>query len=338
MTRGRPGWNPESLRKAREALGLTQEDVGQELREISERNRWNLAANFQTLSAHETGRTYPGPHYRRAYCLLYKATEPQLGFRNPLPMEEAPMPEEPRPARPSVSSDEEAVNQALTMITAGVPEASATDFRGQVVDAWQRSRGLGLKEHPTTLTMVGGYAGSGKSELARFLGALTAWPILDKDSLTRPMVEQLLTALGGDPYDRHSELYAEKVKPAEYRCLMEAAWDNLDCGISVILDAPFVAQFSDVNWMRRLFNKCRSKRVIPQVVWVQCDTESMFEYVQFRDAPRDAWKLQNWDTYVSGMDMQMRPVAPHYLVDNRHGAAVALADRARDTLMGGGRW
>nr|WP_202511969.1 AAA family ATPase [Streptomyces sp. SID3343] len=326
------------MSKAREALGLTQEDVGQELRDISERNRWNLAANFQTLSAHETGRTYPGPHYRRAYCLLYKATEPQLGFRNPLPMEEAPMSDDSRRANPPMDPDEQAIDSALSMVKAGVPEASVSDLRGHVVGAWQRRRGIATPERSTTLTMVGGYAGSGKSELARFLGTLTAWPILDKDSITRPMVEQLLTALGADPYDRHSSLYAERVKPHEYRCLMEAAWDNLDCGISVILDAPFVSQFSDPAWMRRIFNKCRAKRVTPLIIWVECDPDSMYEYVQFRDAPRDAWKLQNWDVYAAGVDPQMRPAGPHFHVDNRHGTAVSLADRARDTLMGGGRW
>ncbi|MFE2871860.1 AAA family ATPase [Embleya sp. NPDC059259] len=254
-------------------------------------------------------------------------------------MEEAPMPDL-RLEMPPTDSDERAIESALSMVKAGVPEASASELRGHVLGAWQRRRGLATQESSpgTTLTMVGGYAGSGKSELARFLGTLTGWSILDKDSLTRPMVEQLLTALGADPYDRHSSLYAERVKPHEYRCLMESAWDNLDCGISVILDAPFVAQFSDPDWMRRVFNKCRSKRVTPLIIWVECDPDSMYEYVQFRDAPRDAWKLQNWDVYSAGVDPKMRPAGPHYLVDNRHGAAVSLADRARDALMGGGRW
>lgn len=186
--------------------------------------------------------------------------------------------------------------------------------------------------------MVGGYAGSGKSELARFLGAVTGWPVLDKDVLTRPMVERMLIELGSDPDDRNSEAYATHVKPREYRCLMRTAWERLESGVSVIVDAPFVAQFADEEWMRRLSEKCGSRRVASVVVWVACDVDSMFEHVKVRGATRDSWKLQNWDTYAAGLNTEFRPIGPHVVVDNRHGAAIAQIDRAREALMRCGGW
>ena len=43
------------------------------------------------------------------------------------------------------------------------------------------------------LILVGGYAGSGKSEFGSFLSNITGWTLLDKDLLTRPLAEGLLT-------------------------------------------------------------------------------------------------------------------------------------------------
>lgn len=336
MARERRGWDPAALRKAREALGLTPEDAVREIRGIARRYRWDLAADTSTLAAHEAGTAYPDPHERRAYCLLYQATEPRLGFRNASPSEDAPTSTERLPPGSSADVGEQAVGSVLAMVAPGVPEASVDDFRADVVGAWRRRHGAGLPGHRATLTLVGGYAGSGKSELARFLGTVTAWAVLDKDTLTRPMVEQLLRAHGADPDDRHSQLYAEHVRPYEYRCLMDAAWDNLSCGVSVILDAPFVGQFSNPEWMRGLTDRCAAERVTLHSVWVASDPVSMREHIEFRGTPRDAWKLRNWDTYAAGLDPGMRPVTPHFVVDNRHGTAVARADRAREAIMSPG--
>ncbi|MGA4545650.1 AAA family ATPase [Uniformispora flossi] len=335
MARERRGWDPAALRKAREALGLTAEDAARELRGIARRHHWDLAADAPTLAAHEVGAAYPNPHERRAYCLLYQSDESRLGWRNPVPGDTPPA-AEPHPPGSSADVGEQAVGSVLAVVAPGVPEVSAADFRNDVVGAWRRRRGAGLSRRRTTLTLVGGYAGSGKSELARFLGMVTAWAVLDKDTLTRPMVEQLLRAYGADPDDRHSELYTEHVRPYEYRCLMDTAWDNLRCGVSVILDAPFVGQFSNPEWMRGLTDRCAAEHVTLHSVWVASDPASMREHIEFRGTPRDAGKLRNWDTYAAGLDPEMRPVTPHFVVDNRHGTAVALADRAREAIVRGG--
>jgi hypothetical protein len=81
----------------REEIGLTLEDTGEKLREIADRHGFNIAANFQTIWGHEKGTVYPGPHYRRAYCRLYRRNEAQLGFRRALPGEDAPVESVPAP-------------------------------------------------------------------------------------------------------------------------------------------------------------------------------------------------------------------------------------------------
>ncbi|MFI6448503.1 AAA family ATPase [Kitasatospora sp. NPDC050543] len=332
MAKNRLGWRPEKLREQREAHGLTLEQAGERLRAVAEKAglKGIPAAYPQTLSQHEQGDVYPGPHYRRAYCLLYRATEPQLGFRSALPGEDSRF--ELTPLDDKLTGNHVlAVERALLQISAGSAEADSYGLQRRIMDAWKR-RHTGGDPHRPVVILVGGFAGSGKTEFARFLTQLTGWPLLDKDPLTRPLVEQLLVALGGDRNDRHTPLYREQVRAVEYDCLMQAAYANINCGISSVLSAPFIAEMTSEEWMTRLSNRCRAQGVDVFPIWVQCDPESMREYISFRSAARDAWKLSRWEEYMATVDIDLRPVVPHLLVDNRMGSAISLADQARHAL------
>ncbi|MFJ2781561.1 AAA family ATPase [Kitasatospora sp. NPDC087315] len=328
-----PGWQPYKLREQREAHGLTQEQAGEQLRKVAEQAKLKgvPAGNPQTISQHELGEVYPGPHYRRAYALLYRATDVQLGFRDPLPgEEEATFSLTPMDHKHN-GGHVLAVERALMHLAPGAAGVDAIGFQQRVMDAWKR-RHTGGDTNAPTLVLVGGYAGTGKTELARFLSELTGWPLLDKDPMSRALVEALLVELGSEPNDRQSDLYRSRVRPLEYECLLKAAYANIDCGISTVLTAPFIAEMVDEAWMRRLENRCAARGVKVAPVWVQCDTDSMREYIGQRSAARDTWKLQNWADYVASLDMKLRPVVPHLVVDNRYGTAVSLADRARLAL------
>jgi dephospho-CoA kinase len=39
------------------------------------------------------------------------------------------------------------------------------------------------------MVVVAGYPGSGKTECGKFISSKTGWPLLDKDTLTRPLVD-----------------------------------------------------------------------------------------------------------------------------------------------------
>ncbi|SNT61053.1 Predicted kinase [Streptosporangium subroseum] len=333
------GWTPSRLREHREAHGLTLEAAGERLRQAATRHGLSVpAANFQTLWGHEQGTVFPGPHYRRAYCLLYEATEPELGFRNPLPGEsqkaEIVISDLPAPADPAAdNAAAHVIEEAFTKVSVGGITADGSPqalLRSRVVDAWRRRHGGGSPK--PILVLVGGYAGSGKTEFSRFLSDITGWAFLDKDSLTRCIVERLLVSLGGDPNDRHSDLYLKEVRPLEYRCLMEAAWDNLNVGTSAILSAPFITELKDEAWFTRLENRCAAKGIDVAAIWVRCDPESMREYIEFRGAARDAWKLGNWERYADGLDTDTSPPTAHVTVDNRLGSAISLADQTREAL------
>jgi len=96
------------------------------------------------------------------------------------------------------------LERALLQLSPGTGEADGQGVQQRILDAWKR-RHTGGDPNKPTLLMVGGYAGSGKSEFARFISQLTGWPVLDKDPITRPLVERLLIEMGSDPNDRHTD-------------------------------------------------------------------------------------------------------------------------------------
>lgn len=224
-----------------------------------------------------------------------------------------------------------AIRRALATLTShgsGKADGVETgDLETCVLNAYQQQRTTAESLHTV---LIGGFAGSGKREFARFLSSITGWNILDKHTITHPLAERLLIAYDKDPNDRHSAFYREQVRPFEYRCLMDAMTENLRCGVSTVVTAPFVREFADADWTARVRNRCAAHRSRLSVVWMNCDEESMRDYIVFRGAARDSWKINNWQDYVDTIDLEFTPPFDHHSVDNRLNAAVALADQARE--------
>ena len=184
--------------------------------------------------------------------------------------------------------------------------------------------------------LIGGYAGSGKTELGRILARSTGWPILDKDTLTRPVVEAALEILGQSPHDRESDTYLQRVRPREYEALTSAAEENVQCGNSVIVTAPFIAEFRDPQWLERTKARFEGMDASVSVVWVYCDPDTMHLYLRKRGAARDAAKLADWPAYLSRIDTEFRPPVQHTVIDNSEKASAlhAQAGALVKSLMG----
>lgn len=187
-------------------------------------------------------------------------------------------------------------------------------------------------ERSSSLVLIGGCAGVGKSTVASLLSAASGWPVLDKDTITRPFVERLLLALGGDPHDRHTPIYVDQVRPLEYQVVLDTALEFLDAGISTIIVAPFLREFTDPEWLNKIDHECQQRGANPRLVWVAADPESMRSYLRHRNAPRDSWKLENWDHYLSTMDLAFRPATRYHLIDNRRETPIPLADQIQHLL------
>lgn len=187
---------------------------------------------------------------------------------------------------------------------------------GRVVNAPDQALHREIRSAAPQVLLVGGYAGSGKTELGRILARETGWPMLDKDTLTRPVVEAALEILGCSPHDRESDAYLTKIRPREYESLINTMTENVKCGSSAIVTAPFIREFKDSAWISRIEATCADMGATVSVVWVYCDAETMHTYIRHRGAARDTFKLDNWPSYVDSIDLAFRPPVPHVTIDN----------------------
>jgi transcriptional regulator with XRE-family HTH domain/predicted kinase len=284
------------------------------------------------LSRWENGHHHPAPFYRRLIAEALDMTEADLGFPLPSPGRSAACVPGP-PARPHPAGIAPAIHDLLVRaqpapgVDTSERQPSLSAFEARILDA------ASARPHRATgdasLVLVGGFAGSGKTEFGQLLAAITGWALLDKDALTRPLTESLLLALGADPNDRETDIYKQRVRPLEYRCLLNTAFDNLDNRVSTVLTAPFLQEMPDLSWLRRVAHHCTAEAIDVAVVWVHCDVDSMYAYLQGRGAARDGWKLTHWDNYLRSIDLGLRPRCPHLEVDNGENAAVGLAAQAQ---------
>src|SRR5437870_2334337 len=325
---------PTRLAAARIARGWTQDRLLRAMRACARLDGHELPdppTLRVMLSRWENGHHHPAPFYRRLITEALDTTEAELGF--PASSDERCAANVASSDRPYVSGIAPAIHSLLVRATpapgadTSEDRPSLTVFESRVLDAAAARRFRPTAD--TSLVLVGGFAGSGKTEFGQFLSAITGWALLDKDALTRPLTESLLLALGADPNDRETDTYKQRVRPLEYRCLLNAAFDNLDNRVSTVLTAPFLQEMPDLAWLRRIAHRCTTEAIDVAVVWVNCDVDSMYAYLQGRGAARDGWKLTHWDDYLCSIDLALRPQCPHLEIDNGENAAVGLAAQAQ---------
>ncbi|WP_431916725.1 AAA family ATPase [Micromonospora wenchangensis] len=203
----------------------------------------------------------------------------------------------------------------------------------RVVHAPDQTRRSEVRPQRPRVVLIGGYAGSGKTELGRILARETGWPMLDKDTLTRPVVEAALETLGQSPHDRESDTYLNAIRPREYEALQDAANENVQCGNSVIVTAPFIREFGDPAWMARTRAFYEAAKADTVVVWVYCDADTMLTYVRRRGAARDTFKLANWAGYLDAVNLDFRPTEAHIVVDNC-ASSRPLQEQAKELVKG----
>lgn len=191
----------------------------------------------------------------------------------------------------------------------------------RVVHAPDLERRNEIRPPQPQIILIGGYAGSGKTELGRILVRETGWAMIDKDTITRPVVEAALEMIGQSPNDRESESYVNMIRPREYEALAAATAENVECGNSVIVTAPFIREFGDAAWISRTQATYSALNAATTFVWVYCDVDTTHGYLRYRGAARDAGKLSDWPGYLSAIDLNFRPSVPHVLIDNSSSSA-----------------
>ncbi|MBI3688708.1 MAG: AAA family ATPase [Actinobacteria bacterium] len=305
------------LAQRRRAVGFSQEHIAE-----------HLGVDRSTVARWECGETLPQPYLRPKLAAALRLSSEELATL---------LAESDRitPAAYHLTRHHSAPVRLPATLLRPV-QAAADDraadlglraFERRLHQAWELRLRRGSSN--PCLVLVGGFAGSGKSEFGRFLTGITGWTHLDKDVLTRPLTESLLLALGADPNDRHTTTYTTAVRPLEYRALMNAAFGNVTTGVSTVVSAPFLDEMPNARWLRRLAARCAAAEIDLAMIWVDADVDTMHAYLQARDAARDTWKLSHWDDYLASIDVMTRPQRPYFLVDNQRNTAISLADQAR---------
>ena len=107
---------------------------------------------------------------------------------------------------------------------------------------------------------------------------------------------------------------------------------------STVATVPSSPHHSSARWVtRRGYSGTRLRFTAAQrgatfrLVWVYCDADSMHGYLRHRSAARDAGKLANWNDYIAGIDLELRPPAPHVVIDNS-ASSKPLQDQAKSLV------
>ena len=150
---------------------------------------------------------------------------------------------------------------------------------------------------PCLVLMAGG-AGTGKTRLSQELVRRVPNAILlDKDRLLGAWVDLVLGA-AGEAIDRDGRYYWQDVRPQEYLTLERVAYDHLELGKVVVIDAPLRPELSDPIWVGRIRHECESRRAGFLAVWLIVSPDTARRRMTARAELRDHWKLANWEEFL----------------------------------------
>jgi len=151
------------------------------------------------------------------------------------------------------------------------------------------------------IILIGGIAGSGKTTISEYISHTSPFIHIDKDKVTRTMLEELLIKNGKEKDDRESKTYVEKVRPFEYKQFFEIIY-HLSEANYIIASAPFLKEFQDEKWIeeqKKYFEKELEAHLI--IIWVETDVFETKERLIKRGASRDKYKLEHFEEYAEAM-------------------------------------
>ena len=166
------------------------------------------------------------------------------------------------------------------------------------------------------LILVSGPPGCGKSTLGQALAREIGVPILDKDCIDEPFSP-----------DERGETYTQRIEPKVLEALFTLAEDNLRCGVSVILDAPWThIMVNEPRWQQRALEL--EKKVCAKLVVLECvvSETTLRKRIEARGLRRDAVKLEKsgWLRFCEHDRIGEKNPLPHVVIDMEQSPKVVL--------------
>ena len=134
-------------------------------------------------------------------------------------------------------------------------------------------------------------------ELAKRLHGIV---YLDKDALI-PLSNRVFIA-GGEPINRSSDFFEENIRNYEYDAILDIGFEALEYNDLVMINAPFTREVRNNDFILDLRQKLAKRSADLILIWVITDIEVCRKRMIARNSPRDSWKLENWDAYISRRD------------------------------------
>ena len=157
------------------------------------------------------------------------------------------------------------------------------------------------------LILVCGRPGSGKSTLSKVVAKELKFVLLDKDCIDEPF----------SPADR-SPFYQTNIEPKAYHALLNLAELNLECGQSVILDAPWTHQmFRQPDLVPRVLEVAEKTKAKLVVLSIELPPDMLRERLVKRGLKRDLEKFteEGWTAFAQRMKFAQKNPLPHFAID-----------------------
>ena len=152
--------------------------------------------------------------------------------------------------------------------------------------------------------LVAGAAGSGKTTLGRELARRFRIPLLDLDTLTNPLLDELDSVLDGPHWNGPSP-HSERIRAGRYAVLLAAARDLVETGLRPVLVAPFTRELTaGEEWEQLVADLAPAETLVVHV-------DGSPELLARRRAARGAER----DVHRSVDAPAEKPLVPHLRVD-----------------------
>ncbi|MBM7571249.1 AAA family ATPase [Aquibacillus albus] len=150
-----------------------------------------------------------------------------------------------------------------------------------------------------------GVAGTGKTTVAREIAVQRPCVFIDRDTVGGRFVESILEMNDMDKNDRDSDFYKKNLRDLEYDTAKDICIENLSVGQDVFMISPFTAELKSKEWIKEVIQasgKSEEEVDVKVVVVTLDDIDTQRERIEERGTVRDAWKLNNWDSYETRVD------------------------------------